>query len=71
MQIEWDVITKYSPSKNPQRFTNTKLKSDVQQSVRIAWETMLEISGAENPKWAAPQVTHANTGTPLAVLAQG
>ena len=28
-------------------------------------------SGPENPKWAAPHVTHANTGTPLAALARG
>ena len=32
---------------------------------------MQKDGGPENPKWATPHVTHANTEAPLAALARG
>ena len=58
-------------SKNPPRFASTKQQGDPQRSARIACKIMQKESGPENPKWATPHVTHANTGTPLAALARG
>ena len=58
-------------SKNPPRFASTKQKGDPQRSARIACKIMQKDSSPENPKWATPHVTHANTGTPLAALARG
>ena len=69
LQVERDDIIKYLPSKNQPRFASTKQKGDPQRSARIACKIMQKDSGPENPKWATPHVTHANTGTPLAALA--
>ena len=48
-----------------------KAKGDARRSARIACKMMQKDSNTENPKWATPHVTHANTGTPLAALARG
>ena len=68
LRVERDDIMKYLPSKNPQRFASTKQTGDLQRSARIACKIMQKDSSPENPKWATPHVTHANTGTPLAAL---
>ena len=55
----------------PAKIRQHKAKGDPQGSARIACKIMQKDSSPENPKWATPHITHANTGTPLAALARG
>ena len=71
LRVERDDMIKDLPSKNPPRFASTKQHGNPQRSARIGCKIMQKDSSLENPKWATPHVTHANTGTPLAALARG